>query len=39
VSAAAAALGESGVEVVDFALRRPSLDDVFFTLTGKGAQS
>ncbi|MFI9382017.1 ATP-binding cassette domain-containing protein [Kutzneria sp. NPDC052558] len=39
VSAAAAALGEAGVEVVDFALRRPSLDDVFFTLTGKGAQS
>jgi ABC-2 type transport system ATP-binding protein len=39
VAAAAAALGEAGVEVVDFALRRPSLDDVFFTLTGKGARS
>jgi len=37
VAAAAAALGDAGVEVVDFALRRPSLDDVFFTLTGKSS--
>jgi ABC-2 type transport system ATP-binding protein len=35
VAAAAAALHASGVTVVDFALRRPSLDDVFFSLTGQ----
>ncbi|QUQ65772.1 ATP-binding cassette domain-containing protein [Kutzneria sp. CA-103260] len=37
VAAAATALSDAGVEVVDFALRRPSLDDVFFTLTGKSS--
>lgn len=30
----AAALRDAGVEVSDFALRRPSLDDVFLSLTG-----
>jgi ABC-2 type transport system ATP-binding protein len=35
ISAAAAALEASGADVVDFALRRPSLDDVFFHLTGE----
>ncbi|WP_051966918.1 ATP-binding cassette domain-containing protein [Kitasatospora mediocidica] len=35
ITAAAAALEGTGVEVVDFALRRPSLDDVFFHLTGR----
>lgn len=38
VAAAATALHERGVEVVDFALRRPSLDDVFFGLTGRSAE-
>jgi ABC-2 type transport system ATP-binding protein len=33
-AAAADALRAAGVDVVDFALRRPSLDDVFFSLTG-----
>ncbi len=27
-------LDEAGIKVVDIALRRPSLDDVFLTLTG-----
>jgi ABC-2 type transport system ATP-binding protein len=35
VAAAAAALHNSGVEVADFALRRPSLDDVFLSLTAQ----
>ncbi|MEC4020713.1 ATP-binding cassette domain-containing protein [Streptomyces sp. H27-D2] len=34
IAASAAALETSGVDVIDFALRRPSLDDVFFHLTG-----
>ncbi|MEU7582043.1 ATP-binding cassette domain-containing protein [Streptomyces sp. NPDC041068] len=34
---AASALRQQGVEVVDFALRRPTLDDVFVTLTGQSA--
>lgn len=38
VAAAATALRDRGVEVVDFALRRPSLDDVFFGLTGRPAE-
>ncbi|MFG3253793.1 ATP-binding cassette domain-containing protein [Streptomyces sp. NPDC048172] len=35
LSACSAALEAQGVEVTDFALRRPSLDDVFFQLTGE----
>ncbi|MGW3565805.1 ATP-binding cassette domain-containing protein [Streptomyces sp. NPDC000941] len=35
IAAAAAALEGCGADVVDFALRRPSLDDVFFHLTGE----
>ncbi|NGO70236.1 ATP-binding cassette domain-containing protein [Streptomyces boncukensis] len=35
IAASAAALEARGVEVADFALRRPSLDDVFFQLTGE----
>ncbi len=31
-------LGEAGVEVDDLALRRPTLDDVFLTLTGRVAE-
>ncbi|GAA2398656.1 daunorubicin resistance protein DrrA family ABC transporter ATP-binding protein [Streptomyces glaucosporus] len=31
------ALRQEGVEVADFALRRPTLDDVFTTLTGRSA--
>ncbi|MEU8241036.1 ATP-binding cassette domain-containing protein [Actinoplanes missouriensis] len=34
VAAAASALRGAGVDVSDFAMRRPSLDDVFFHLTG-----
>ncbi len=34
IAAAALALREAGVPVVDFAVHRPSLDDVFLTLTG-----
>jgi ABC-2 type transport system ATP-binding protein len=34
VAAAASALRDAGVEVTDFAVRRPSLDDVYFSLTG-----
>ena len=30
-------LAASGVEVADVVLRRPSLDDVFLSLTGNGA--
>ncbi|WP_406191245.1 ATP-binding cassette domain-containing protein [Streptomyces griseus] len=37
IAAVAASLAAAGVEVVDFALRRPSLDDVFLTLIGKTA--
>lgn len=35
LASAAGSLRSSGVEVVDFALRKPSLDDVFFSLTGR----
>ncbi len=35
IETAAAALRQEGVEVADFALRRPTLDDVFISLTGK----
>ena len=35
VAAAAAALDRAGLAVADFAVRRPSLDDVFLALTGK----
>ncbi|MFF2074939.1 ATP-binding cassette domain-containing protein [Kitasatospora sp. NPDC058162] len=38
IAAAAVALERAGVPVTDFALRRPSLDDVFFHLTGRGTQ-
>ena len=31
-------LSEAGVEVDDLALRRPTLDDVFLTLTGHAAE-
>jgi ABC-2 type transport system ATP-binding protein len=34
ISPVAVALNESGVEVVDLSLRTPTLDDVFFELTG-----
>ncbi|HET6860676.1 MAG TPA: ATP-binding cassette domain-containing protein [Streptomyces sp.] len=34
VAAAAAALRDAGVEVADFGLRQPTLDDVFLHLTG-----
>ncbi|PVC99846.1 MULTISPECIES: ATP-binding cassette domain-containing protein [unclassified Streptomyces] len=37
IAAAAVALQQAGVEVTDFALRRPTLDDVFVTLTGQSA--
>ncbi|MGW4466804.1 ATP-binding cassette domain-containing protein [Micromonospora sp. NBC_01796] len=43
IAEAAAALRAAGLDVTDFALRRPSLDDVFFQLTGapttKGGES
>ncbi len=38
VAEAARALQASDVEVRDLALRRPTLDDVFFSLTGHGAE-
>ena len=31
-------LQEAGVEVDDLTLRRPTLDDVFLTLTGRAAE-
>jgi ABC-2 type transport system ATP-binding protein len=37
IEAAVGALRKAGVDVADFALRRPSLDDVFISLTGKSA--
>jgi ABC-2 type transport system ATP-binding protein len=37
IAAAAVALRQEDVEVADFALRRPTLDDVFVTLTGQSA--
>ena len=38
VARAAGALEQAGVEVSDLALRRPTLDDVFLSLTGRGAE-
>ncbi|WP_410573138.1 ATP-binding cassette domain-containing protein [Amycolatopsis sp. cmx-4-61] len=35
IAAAAAALRDAGVEYTDFALRRPTLDEVFLDLTGR----
>jgi hypothetical protein len=32
-------LDEAGITVVDLALRRPSLDEVFLTLTGRPAEA
>ncbi|MFD5651785.1 ATP-binding cassette domain-containing protein [Streptomyces sp. NPDC127039] len=37
IESAAAALRRAGVDVADFAVRRPTLDDVFISLTGKSA--
>ncbi|MER6311814.1 MULTISPECIES: ATP-binding cassette domain-containing protein [unclassified Streptomyces] len=37
IAAAASALHGAGIEVADFARRRPSLDDVFLGLTGRQA--
>jgi len=34
-----ASLDEQGIEVVDVGLRRPTLDDVFLSLTGRAAES
>ncbi|MFC0429226.1 ATP-binding cassette domain-containing protein [Kutzneria buriramensis] len=38
VAAAAVALRDAGLEIADFAIRRPSLDDVYFSLTGPTSQ-
>jgi ABC-2 type transport system ATP-binding protein len=37
IETAAAALRQADVTVADFSLRRPTLDDVFISLTGKSA--
>ncbi|MGH8910505.1 MAG: ATP-binding cassette domain-containing protein [Egibacteraceae bacterium] len=37
VADAARALDRAGIEIADLGLRRPSLDDVFLTLTGRAA--
>ena len=39
VGAAAVALRQAGVEVADFVLRRPTLDDVFLNLVGHSADN
>ncbi|MEU1056176.1 ATP-binding cassette domain-containing protein [Streptomyces sp. NPDC005876] len=39
VGAAAVALREAGVDVADFVLRRPTLDDVFLNLVGHSADN
>ena len=39
LATAAVALKDAGVEVADFALRRPTLDDVFFNLVGHKADA
>ncbi|TQM84865.1 ABC-2 type transport system ATP-binding protein [Saccharothrix saharensis] len=39
IAAAAVALRDAGVDVADFALRRPTLDDVFFNLVGHQPQN
>ncbi len=36
---AARRLGEAGIALADIGLRRPSLDDVFLSLTGHGAEA
>ncbi len=38
VAEAARLLDDAGVAVVELAMRRPTLDDVFLTLTGRGAE-
>ncbi|HEX2133794.1 MAG TPA: ATP-binding cassette domain-containing protein [Actinophytocola sp.] len=38
IAEAAAALAKTHIQVDDFGVRRPSLDDVFLTLTGQGTQ-
>ncbi|MER7702108.1 ATP-binding cassette domain-containing protein [Kitasatospora sp. NPDC097605] len=35
IAAVSVALQQEGIEIADFALRRPTLDDVFVTLTGR----
>ena len=39
IAEAAAALAKTRIAVDDFGVRRPSLDDVFLTLTGQGTQA
>jgi ABC-2 type transport system ATP-binding protein len=39
IAEAAAALREAGIKVSDFAMRRPSLDDVFLSLTGHATET
>ncbi len=39
VAAAVGRLREAGIEVEDIAMRRPTLDDVFLTLTGHAAEA
>ncbi|MPZ88789.1 MAG: ATP-binding cassette domain-containing protein [Nitriliruptorales bacterium] len=39
VADAARALASAGIDVRDLALRRPTLDDVFLTLTGRAAEA
>ncbi|MET1071230.1 MAG: DUF4162 domain-containing protein, partial [Umezawaea sp.] len=38
IAAAAVALKDAGIDVADFAMRRPTLDDVFFNLVGHPAE-
>ena len=38
-AAAVAELIASGIEVTDFSMGQPSLDDVFFALTGHAAEA
>jgi ABC-2 type transport system ATP-binding protein len=37
-NAALGALIDAGIELADFSMGSPSLDEVFFALTGKGAE-
>ena len=39
IVAAVRQLDQAGVDVDDITLRRPTLDDVFFTLTGHAAET
>ncbi|GGW13132.1 daunorubicin resistance protein DrrA family ABC transporter ATP-binding protein [Streptomyces capoamus] len=39
IAEAASALRDRGVEVTDFAMRRPSMDDVFLSLTGQAGSA